>query len=124
MIARIAYLTSPAPGVFMLNFQMEGETGCQRIEISKAHLANIVIDGAALSLRENRVHPTPNQGTQDDGSNHQSVTIAKPTRQQRNSPRINSRPSSSASSGWRRKRKPSPTMCATSTPRPRATATT
>jgi hypothetical protein len=123
MIARIAYLTSPAPGVFMLNFQMEGETGCQRIEISKAHLANIVIDGAALSLRENRVHPTPNQGTQDDGS-HQSVTIAKPTRQQRNSPRINSRPSSSASSGWRRKRKPSPTMCATSTPRPRATATT
>lgn len=55
MKAKLAYLTTPAPGVYVLNVQPEGSDGIERFEISKAHLANIVIDGAALSLRENRV---------------------------------------------------------------------
>jgi hypothetical protein len=57
MIARIAYLTSPAPGMFVLNIQPEGKPGIERFEISRAHLANILIDGTALALRDsnNRV---------------------------------------------------------------------
>jgi hypothetical protein len=52
MIAKIAYLTTPRPGVFVLNLQPEGEEGILRFEISKAHLANILIDGTSLALRE------------------------------------------------------------------------
>lgn len=55
MIARIAYLSTPAPGVYVLNLQCEGEEGIRRFEISKAHLANIVIDGASLALRANHL---------------------------------------------------------------------
>jgi hypothetical protein len=52
VIARLAYLTTPSPGVYVLNVQPEGTEGIQRFEISKAHLANIIIDGAALALRQ------------------------------------------------------------------------
>jgi hypothetical protein len=52
MKAKIAYLTSPAPNVFILNYQEEGREGIERIEITKAHLANIIIDGASYALRE------------------------------------------------------------------------
>ena len=52
MKAKIAYLTSPAPNVFILNYQEEGKEGIERVEITKAHLANIVIDGASYALRE------------------------------------------------------------------------
>ena len=66
MKAKIAYLTSPAPNTFVLNIQPEGEEDVRRFEITKAHLANIVIDGAALSLRENRVQPTASQDARAD----------------------------------------------------------
>jgi hypothetical protein len=56
IIARIAYLSSPAPNRFILNFQEEGKEGIQRVEISKAHLANIICDGTSLALREAFVH--------------------------------------------------------------------
>jgi hypothetical protein len=52
MKARIAYLTSPAPNVFILNYQEEGKEGIERVEITKAHLCNIIIDGASYALRE------------------------------------------------------------------------
>ena len=52
MIARFAYLTSPSPNVFVLNIQIEGKDGIERFEISKAHLANILITGTALALQE------------------------------------------------------------------------
>ena len=51
MIAKLAYLTTPAPGVFIFNYQV-GDAEIQRVEISKAHLANILIDGASVALRE------------------------------------------------------------------------
>jgi hypothetical protein len=55
-------LTSPAPNRFILNYQEEGKDGIERVEITKAHLANILIDGTALALREtsvpHRVQPT------------------------------------------------------------------
>lgn len=68
MIARIAYLTTPAPGVYVLNIQPEGEDGCLRFEITKAHLCNIIVDGTSLALREidnrvpNRVPETNREG--------------------------------------------------------------
>jgi hypothetical protein len=59
-IAKIAYLTSPAPNRFILNYQEEGKDGIERVEITKAHLANILIDGTALALRETSVpHRVP-----------------------------------------------------------------
>ena len=51
MKAKLAYLTTPAPGVFVLNIQV-GDGSVQRFEISKAHLSNILIDGASVALRE------------------------------------------------------------------------
>lgn len=59
MIARIAYLTTPSPGVFVLNLQPEGTEGILRFEISKAHLSNILIDGCALALRDSSNHRVP-----------------------------------------------------------------
>lgn len=55
MIAKLAYLTTPAPGRFILNFQSVDTLGNDvllNVEISKAHLANILIDGSSLALRE------------------------------------------------------------------------
>lgn len=72
MIAKLAYLTTPAPDVFILNFQVDhtGEGAfIFQFEISKAHLANILIDGTALALRESSIHRVPetiNQGQCDD----------------------------------------------------------
>ena len=61
MIAKLAYLTSPAPGRYLLNIQQFGTDDLLRIEIAQAHLANIVIDGASFALREsNRVQSTTN----------------------------------------------------------------
>jgi len=49
-VARLAYLTQPAPGVYLLNIQnAAGELW--RVEISKGQLANIIVDGAAMALR-------------------------------------------------------------------------
>lgn len=60
MKARLAYLTSPDWGVFVLNIQLEGQTDVLKFEVSRAHLANIIIDGSMLALREssNRVPET------------------------------------------------------------------
>lgn len=52
MIAKIAYLTTPGPNRFILNIQTFGCDDVQQFEISRHHLANILIDGTALALRE------------------------------------------------------------------------
>ena len=64
MIAKIAFLTTPGPNRFVLNIQTFGCDDIQQFEISKHHLANIVIDGCALALREtstSRVPETPTE---------------------------------------------------------------
>lgn len=63
MIAKIAYLSTPAPGRYMLNFQAFGSDELITIEIAKAHLVNLLIDGTALVLREDQYlnHVTPNE---------------------------------------------------------------
>jgi hypothetical protein len=58
MIAKLAYLTTPGPDRFVINFQVFGCEGIQSIEISKDHMANIVIDGAALVIRSATHTPT------------------------------------------------------------------
>lgn len=67
-IAKLAYLTTPGPDRFILNIQPFGSTDCLQFEISKAHLANIVIDGASLSLRESS-HRVPVSASQNEDAN-------------------------------------------------------
>ena len=55
MTTKLAYLTSPAPNVYVINLQVEDGTPLQRYEISEAHLANIIVDGASFALRKSRV---------------------------------------------------------------------
>lgn len=50
--AKLAFLTNPGPGVFILNFQMEGRESVDRIEITKAQLGNIVVDGAGMAMQD------------------------------------------------------------------------
>jgi hypothetical protein len=71
-IARIAYLTSPAPNRFILNYQEEGEEGIKRVEITKAHLSNILIDGCALALRDSSNNRVPS--TEETGNAHERAT--------------------------------------------------
>jgi len=52
MIAKLFYLTTPAPNRYVVNFQLFGSDELLSIEISKAHLSNVVIDGVSLALRE------------------------------------------------------------------------
>jgi hypothetical protein len=63
MIAKLAYLTSPAPGRYMLNIQPFGTDDVLRFEIAQCHLANIVVDGASFALRES--HRVPNNTSQE-----------------------------------------------------------
>jgi hypothetical protein len=65
MIAKLAYLTTPAPGRYMLNLQICGSDELIRIEIARFHLVNILVDGTAVALREdqylNRVPSSPTE---------------------------------------------------------------
>jgi len=65
MIAKIAYLTTPGPNRFVLNIQTFGCDDVQQFEISKHHLANILIDGCALALRETSTSRVPVTKTED-----------------------------------------------------------
>ncbi|MGM4997814.1 hypothetical protein AB8A05_04050 [Tardiphaga sp. 538_B7_N1_4] len=50
-VAKLAYLTQPAPGVILLNIQIEGRE-FERVEVTRDQLANMVVEGAALALKE------------------------------------------------------------------------
>jgi hypothetical protein len=65
-IARLAYLTTPGPDRFVLNIQPFGSDDLLRFEIAKAHLANILIDGASLALREYSSNRVPETKTQEN----------------------------------------------------------
>ena len=78
MIAKLAYLTSPAPGRYLLNVQPFGTDDLMRIEIAECHLANIVVDGASFALRQsNRVPSHTNQESANgDDRRQQPVDFA------------------------------------------------
>lgn len=48
--ARLAFVTEPSRGVFVLNVQSDERSELQRWRVSLAHLSNIVIDGARMAL--------------------------------------------------------------------------
>jgi hypothetical protein len=52
--AKLAYLTQPSPGVFVLNLQFEGDQESSLVEISRAQLGNILVDGAAMAFRDEK----------------------------------------------------------------------
>jgi hypothetical protein len=52
MIAKLAYLTTPAPGRYMLNFQSFGSAELVSIEVGPDQMRNILTDGVALMLRQ------------------------------------------------------------------------
>lgn len=72
MLAKLAYLTSPAPDRFILNFQTSKGVNFD-IEISRAHLANIIIDGASFSLRESSINRVPHT-SKAESAEHDSRT--------------------------------------------------
>lgn len=48
--AELFYLTQEAPGVFLVNLQIDGKF--QRAEITKAQLSNMLVAGASMAFRE------------------------------------------------------------------------
>jgi hypothetical protein len=66
MIAKLAYLTTPGPDRFVLNIQPFGSDDLIRFEIAKAHLVNILIDGASLAFREQYPNRVPNNQAEEN----------------------------------------------------------
>lgn len=52
MIAKLAYLTSPAPGRYVLNYQPFGSDDLTSVELAPEQMRNILIDGVTLMLRQ------------------------------------------------------------------------
>jgi hypothetical protein len=52
MIAKIAYLTTPEPGRYMLNFQPFGSEDLISVEVAPEQMRNILSDGVSLMLRQ------------------------------------------------------------------------
>jgi hypothetical protein len=50
MKAKLAYITTSGPDRYTVNVQLFGRDELLSFEISKAHLANIIIDGTILLL--------------------------------------------------------------------------
>ena len=63
-IARIAYLTSPDPGRFVLNYQPFGTDELTSVEITQDQIRNMIITGVSLVLSPNtqRINSRPSKG--------------------------------------------------------------
>lgn len=59
MIAKLAYLTTPAPDRYMLNYQAFGSSEVISIEIPPEAMRNILTHGVTLMLRQ--PIPSPNE---------------------------------------------------------------
>jgi hypothetical protein len=68
MIAKIAYLTTPSPGRYMLNIQAFGSDDLMSVEIGPDQMRNILVDGVALMLRQSfhRVPLTQTESTHEN----------------------------------------------------------
>jgi hypothetical protein len=66
-IAKLAWLTSPASGRYILNFQIFGSEDVLVIEVGPDHMRNILSDGVPLMLRQSfhRVPVTTNTESAD-----------------------------------------------------------
>jgi hypothetical protein len=68
MIAKIAYLTNPGAGRYVLNFQPFGSEDLTSIEIGPDQMRNILVDGVTLMLRQSfhRVPITQTESAQNE----------------------------------------------------------
>lgn len=64
-IAKIAYLTTPDPGRYVLNFQPFGSDELTSIELAPEQMRNILIDGTTLMLRQS-FHRVPITNQESD----------------------------------------------------------
>jgi hypothetical protein len=73
VIAKLAYLTSPAAGRYVMNFQLFGSDEVIQIELGPDHMRNILSDGVPLMLRQS-FHRVPLTQTQEsaDGSDNRA----------------------------------------------------
>lgn len=71
MIAKLAYLTSPQEGRYVVNFQPFGTDELTSIEIGPDQMRNILVDGVTLMLRQSfhRVPITTNQENANERAN-------------------------------------------------------
>lgn len=51
-VARLAFLSQPSPGVFMLNLQVDGQDS--KVEITRDQLRGIIMDGTAAAWLERK----------------------------------------------------------------------
>lgn len=67
MKAKLAYLTTPEDGRYMLNFQAYGSDELISIEVGPDQMRNILSDGVSLMLRQSfhRVPITQTEGTHE-----------------------------------------------------------
>jgi hypothetical protein len=77
-IAKLAWLTSPAPGRYILNFQIFGSEDLIQVEVGSDHMRNILSDGVPLMLRNslNRVPINLNQESADGPAGPQQQRTA------------------------------------------------
>jgi hypothetical protein len=73
-VTHLAYLTTPAPDRFVLNIQVTRTSELLRYEITKAHLINILVEGAAMAFREQYPTRVPNNSTQESADNERART--------------------------------------------------
>ena len=72
-IAKLAWLTSPGDGRYVMTFQLYGSEEHIQIELGPDHMRNILSDGVPLMLR-NSLHRVPVKSSQevaDDSIRHQ-----------------------------------------------------
>ena len=62
MIAKLAYLTTPDPGRYVLNFQPFGSDELLSFEVGPDQMRNILSDGVTLMLRQS-FHRVPVNST-------------------------------------------------------------
>lgn len=77
MIARLAYLTSPAPGRYVFNFQPFGSEDVISIEVGPDHMRNILSDGVPLMLR-NSLHRVPVTTSTESANGYASAGSQRP----------------------------------------------
>lgn len=68
MIAKLAYLVTPDPGRYVLNFQPFGSDELVSIEVAPDQLRNILISGVSIML-QNSLHRVP--VTQTESAKHE-----------------------------------------------------
>ncbi len=73
-VAKLAYLTNPSEGRFVLNVQPFGTDELTSIEIGPDQMRNILVDGVTLMLRQSfvRVPLTPQARSEHDRTEHRS----------------------------------------------------